>query len=119
MLEVHPLLLPRAYVAATVTADGDAIELSIGSCPALDEVDGLTWPALVVEHDDKPLRAIAQAILPTAQVQRLDPMAEHATWRITDDPSAEPATQPDEVTLAEFSTGADFHFARRATTSAG
>jgi hypothetical protein len=115
VLEVHPLLLPRSYVAAVVTTDhaeGGAIELSIGPCPALDEDDGLTWPALVVEHDDKPLRAIVQAILPTARVQRLDPMAEHATWRITDDPTAEPAAQPDEVTLTEFSTGADFHFSR-------
>ena len=115
VLAVHPLLLPRAYVAATVTAtdDGEAVELTIGPCPALDEADGLTWPALVVEHDDRPLRALVQAILPTAQIERIDPPAETARWRITDDPDAEPAPQPDEVTLAEFSTGADFHFSRR------
>ena len=35
------------------------------------------------------------------------------SWRTWIDPDAEPARQPDEVTLAEFSTGATFSFHRR------
>ncbi|MCB0975947.1 MAG: hypothetical protein KDB02_00675 [Acidimicrobiales bacterium] len=123
VLEVHPLLAPRAYVATEVKIDeaNSVLEVSIGACPALNEVDGLSWPALVVEHDDKPLRAIVQAIAPTATVERLSladtatdgEAGERARWRITVDPDAEPAPQTTEVTLAEFSTGANFTFKRR------
>lgn len=125
VLQVHPMLLPRTYVAASFTmtdqqADSDAdsrtLTVTIGSCPALNEPDGLTWPALLVEHDDRALRAAVTAILPTAQIQRVEPCAEAprdaARWQITSNPHAEPAGVPNEVILTEFSTGANFHFSR-------
>jgi hypothetical protein len=37
-----------------------------------------------------------------------------ASWTVTIDPSGEPRSQPDDVTLTEFSTGATFGFERRA-----
>ena len=114
VLAVHPLLLPRAYVAAAVTVEAGAVELAIRDCPALAEDDGLTWPALLVGHDDRPLHALVHAILPTAQVRRIEAVGGAAArWRITDPPGAEAAPQADEVTLVEFSTGAAFGFTRR------
>jgi hypothetical protein len=117
VLAVHPLFLPRAYVDATVEADGDAVVLTVADGPSFAESDGLTWPALTVEHDDRAVGAAVHAVLPTAQIERLPVDAGGgvvAAWRITDDPTAEPARQRDEVTLAEFSTGANFHFNRHA-----
>ncbi len=82
--------------------------MSIDPCPALTEGDGLTWPAILVNGDDAPLAAAVQCLLPTGQVER----TAESTWRIWDDPSAEPAPNPEAVVLTEFSTGADFSFQR-------
>ncbi|HEX2576344.1 MAG TPA: hypothetical protein VHK88_08350 [Aquihabitans sp.] len=116
VLAVHPMLLPRAYVDATVSAEcgADEVRVSIAPCPATAEDDGLTWPSILVEVDDAGLGAAVRCLAPQATVEReaaADGAA--ATWRITLDPTAEPAPQPDEVTLTEFSTGAGFHFERR------
>jgi hypothetical protein len=117
VLAVHPVFLPRAYVDLRLsterTHDGDALLVSLGPGPAFDEVDGLSWPQILVEHDDRGLIAAVQGLAPSARVARTDPQGVAvATWRVTIDPEAEPARQFDEVTLTEFSTGADFAFAR-------
>lgn len=108
VLAVHPAFVPRAYVALRIERSDDSLVLSIDPCPALDEDDGLTWPALLVSGDDVPLAAAVQCLLPTGQVERTG----EATWRIWDDPTAEPAPDPEAVVLTEFSTGAQFSFQR-------
>ncbi|MCB0961937.1 MAG: hypothetical protein KDA98_01300, partial [Acidimicrobiales bacterium] len=111
VLEVHPLLLPRAYVDASIEADGDVLTVVLGPCPALDEPDGLGWPStLVGDGGELVLEAIATCVAPTARVERID----GSTWRIAVPDDAEPLPQPDTVTLTEFSTGATFAFPRRA-----
>ena len=113
VLAVHPVFLPRAYVDLRLTTDRDALLVSLGPGAAFDEADGLSWPQILVEHDDRGLVAAVHGLAPTARVERTDPVGGAlATWRITIDPSAEPARQFDEVTLTEFSTGADFTFTR-------
>lgn len=116
VLEVHPLFHPRSYVALSVdrSADGTALTVSLGPCPALEEDDGLTWPSILADGHDGPLVAAVTCLAPQAQVRRVDPVGDAvASWEVTVDPDAPPAAQPDEVTLTEFSTGATFHFTRR------
>ena len=116
VLAVHPMFLPRTYVDLRIepTAGGGALTVSIGPCAATREDDGLTWPAILVDGCDGGLSAAVQCLAPLARVERIDREAgAAASWRIWIDPDGEPARQPDEVTLTEFSTGVDFHFARR------
>jgi hypothetical protein len=116
VLAVHPMFLPRSYVDLRLGRDADALVVSVGSAsPALTEEDGLTWPAVLVEAGDTALTAAVQCLAPRAVVARTEPApGAAATWHIRIDPDAEPAPQPDEVTLAEFSTGAAFTFDRPA-----
>lgn len=112
MLRLHPMLRPHAYVPARVERSGEDVRVSISDGPALREEDGLTWPSLLV-GDDAPLRAAAEAILPTARVERVDDPTAVAAWIIRDNPDAVVPDQHETVTLVEFSTGADFRFGRR------
>ncbi len=124
VLSVHPLLNPRTYAAFSVYSDhstdagaGDGVhELSvtIDACPALDEEDGLSWPSILVDVDDRALTAIAAAVVPHSRVTRADSDPPVARWVISVDPDGEAARQFDEVTLTEFSTGANFAFSRPA-----
>jgi hypothetical protein len=103
--------VPRAYVGLRLEVDGDELRVAIDPCPALEEADGLTWPALLVSGGaagDAALAASVQCLVPTAQVERTGP----ASWCIRDDPSAAPAPDPEAVVLTEFSTGAAFGFQR-------
>lgn len=115
VLAVHPLLLPVAYVDRTIELSADAIRIDLRRCPALDEGDGLTWPAILVRPEgDDVLHAAVVCVVPSARVDRIGPRpGAVASWAVSHDPSGEPATQPDSVTLTEFSTGAAFAFARR------
>jgi hypothetical protein len=108
VLELHPAFLPLAYVRRTVAVDGDVITLALEDCPALDEVGGWSWPALL-RDDHSPLEAIVQAVDPRARVARTGDLQ----WGVTVDPSAPPAKEQSTVTLTRFSTGADFTFASR------
>lgn len=111
VLRVHPLFLPRAYVDVEVTG-GDELRVDVHPCAALDEDDGLTWAGLLTgPGGTEILTAAVVCLVPTARVDRAD--AVRPTWTIVDDPTNEPAPQPDSVTLTEFSTGADFAFQRR------
>lgn len=111
VLRVHPLFLPRAYVDVDIV-DGDELRVDLRPCTALDEDDGLTWSGLLAgPGGDEILRAAAVCLVPTATIERNDPV--RPSWRIVDDSTSEAAAQPDSVTLTEFSTGADFAFTRR------
>jgi len=109
VLAVHPMFLPRAYVDRTISTDGAELHLTLGPSPAHTDGDGLTWPALLVEHADDGLRAAVQCVAPQSRITA----SETGSWTISIDPEAPPAPQPDEVTLTEFSTGAVFRFRRR------
>jgi hypothetical protein len=115
VLAVHPLLLPAAYADRTIAASSDGIRIDLHPCPALDEGDGLSWPAILAgPGGDAVLHAAVVCVVPTARVERIGPRPGAAvSWVVSDDPDGEPATQPDAVTLTEFSTGATFAFTRR------
>lgn len=111
VLDVHPLFHPRQYVDAVVRLGTD-LRVELRPCAAFDEDDGLNWAGLLAgPRGDEILRSAVVCHLPTATVVRSDEGA--VSWTITDDPQAQPASQPDSVTLTEFSTGADFAFTRR------
>ena len=113
VLQLHPAFHPRAYVDTRIEggADGDdEVRLTIGDSPALSEGDDLTWAALLVHGDARPLEAIVQAVDPRASVRR----TADGIWSVTLDPGAEPAPEPDEVAVTLFSTGADFSFRKTA-----
>ncbi len=113
VLAVHPLLLPATYVAVDVVDAGDELVVTLDDCPALAETDGCTWGALLAgPGGDAILRSMAVCLVPTATVQRTAPGSAAARWSVRLG-AGEPADQPDAVTLTEFSTGADFRFARR------
>ncbi|MEY2478859.1 MAG: hypothetical protein QOG87_4174, partial [Actinomycetota bacterium] len=94
VLELHPAFLPTAYVQRRVETDGDVVRFSIEDCPALDEVGGWSWPALLRE-DDRPLQTLVQTMEPHAQVVRVGDLR----WDISIDPAAPPAKEPSTVTL--------------------
>ena len=116
VLAVHPVFLPRSYVDLHLErgTHDESLLVSLGTCPALAQPDGLTWPAILVDSDDSGLAAAVTCVAPRARLTRVDPVqGAAATWEITIDPDASPVDQPSEVTLAEFSTGAGFTFERR------
>lgn len=115
VLAVHPMFLPRSYVDLHLALDGDELLVSVGPCPALDEDDGLTWPAILRDVSDRALAAAVCCLAPLARVERVDADGAGAAWRIRLDADGVPAAQPDEVTLTEFSTGVTFEFQRRGT----
>lgn len=116
VLAVHPLLGPRPFVDLRIDREVDgSLLVALGTSPGTEEPDGLTWPALVAAAGgDAIVASLAVCLVPTASVERLVPLeGEAVRFRISDDPGAPPATQPDDVTLTEFSTGATFAFTRR------
>jgi hypothetical protein len=119
VLDLHPLLQPRAYVPALVElgADGRSVVLRIDDGEALHEEVAPSWPALL-DRSSAPLDAIAQAVDPRARVVRGAAPSGDGTeaplaWEIAVDLDAEPAPELAEVTLTRFSTGADFEFSAR------
>jgi len=110
------MFLPRSYTDVRVerTDHGDALIVSLDHGPGVAEDDGLTWPAILSRGGDAGLRSAVQCLAPRRRVDRVDAVdGADASWRVWIDPQAEPVRQADEVTLTEFSTGADFHFKRR------
>ena len=118
VLHVHPLLLPRTYVASHLksTTTGEELRLALGDAPSTAELDGLSWPVLLThEQGHRIIEAIVTCVAPTARVTPTDRAeGELAAWTIWLDPGGGVAHTPNEVILTEFSTGADFGFSRRA-----
>lgn len=115
VLAVHPLLLPRTYVSTTVERVGDGLRVALLPCPAAQEDDGLTWPALLTHADGSRLvEVVAGTVAPQARVTAVDAAPDElAAWTIVLDLDSEPYEKPSEVVLTEFSTGALFEFQRR------
>jgi len=109
VLAVHPMFLPRSYVALRLEPGAGELLVTIDACPALDEPDGLTWPAILAAGHDEPVASAVQCLAPHARVERLG----STSWRVRIDPDTEPAPEPDDVLMTEFSTGAAFTFHRR------
>lgn len=119
VLAVHPMLRPHSYVGGQIDLAEQSLVVSIGPSPALDDGDGLTWPAVLIDTDDRGLTSAVQVVAPTAVVERIAAQAGAvASWRIEIGRDGAVATQYDEVTLTEFSTGAAFEFSRQ-TPAAG
>ena len=118
VLAVHPLALPERYVALAVSGEAGVLAVDLHPCAALDEGDGLSWAGLLAgPGGDEILHAATVCLVPTASVDRVARRdGAVVSWSVTDDPGAPPAEQPAAVTLAEFSTGATFSFARRPRT---
>ena len=116
VLAVHPMFLPRSYVDLRIEPASVGVRVAIGAASVgLLDPDKLTWPALLAEaKGDRILAAAVQCAEPQARITRIEPAPDEAVaWIVSVDPDAPGADQPDEVTLAEFSTGATFAFERR------
>ncbi|HJR19097.1 MAG TPA: hypothetical protein VJ922_05200 [Actinomycetota bacterium] len=115
VLELHPMFHPRAYVDVRAWG-GEETTIALSSCPALDEGDELTWPALLARGDAGPIEAAVRAIDPRATIDRVDPPpGALLAWRTRTDPAIEPFAEANEVGVASFSTGAEFRFEPRGT----
>jgi hypothetical protein len=111
VLLLHPLFQPRAYVDAVVESEGQRMLVSIGECDALSERGGWSWPALLAAGHVEALDALVRCVDARARCQAVaPPSGRHAAWEVDVDVGAPAAPEPREVTLARFSTGADFVF---------
>ena len=109
ILELHPAFHPRAYVDWHVdTSRGLVVRL--GECDALEEEVAPSWLGLLV-NNSSPLGAIVQAVNPCAQVVAVSAADGGTAWEIV--LGDVPASEPPEVTLTRFSTGAEFVFQAR------
>ena len=115
VLDLLPMFHPRAYVDARVWGD-DETTIALSPCPALDEDDELTWPAMLARGENGPIEAAARAIDPTATVARIDPPpGARVAWVVRSNPGAEAFAEANEVRVASFSTGAEYEFVQRGT----
>jgi hypothetical protein len=103
VLELHPLLNPAAYVAASVDGYTLAVE------PSDATADG-AWIALCGPDEIRPLQAAVRAIDPHFDV---DVTGDTEAWTATLVRRAEPAPEFGEVAVTRFSTGASFEFETR------
>ncbi|KQW52894.1 hypothetical protein ASC77_00845 [Nocardioides sp. Root1257] len=102
-LELHPLLNPAAYVAASV----DGYELTVE--PSDATADG-AWIAFCGPHETRPLQAAVRAVDPHLDV---DVSGSAEAWTATLVRRDEPAPEAGEVAVTRFSTGASFAFEPR------
>ena len=138
VLQVHPVFYPRTYVDFSVEViDDERTRFAIGSCPALEEGDGLTWfsqlgggadAAAVINagHEgeahayatgntaDRALDAIVQAVNPRAACHAVATKgSERFAYEAVIDPDATPAREAPEIALGKISTGATVTFTPR------
>src|SRR4051812_20693190 len=103
VLELHPLLNPAAYVAASVDGYTLAVE------PSDATADG-AWIALCGPEEPRPLQAAVRAIDPHFDV---DISGDPGSWTATLVRRDEAAPEFGEVAVTRFSTGATFEFETR------
>lgn len=103
VLELHPLLNPSAYVAASV-ADG-----TLSVRPSAAHQDG-GWLTLCGPDATDALSAVAQAVDPLLDVEVTGSPDEWTLQVVTRDT---PAPERGEVAVTRFSTGAAFEFEPR------
>ena len=104
VLELHPLLNPAAYVAATV--DADAMHLHVRASDA--HRDG-AWISLCGPGDTSALQAAVRAVDDRLDV---DVVGTDEDWTAVL-VEGEPGKEPDEVAVTRFSTGSSFAFEPR------
>ena len=102
-LELHPLLNPAAYVAAST----DGATLTVTGSPAYD--DG-AWIALCGPGSCTPLQAVVRAVDPTLDVSVT---GSARAWSLQVVERSEAAPEAGEVAVVRFSTGASFRFEPR------
>jgi hypothetical protein len=111
VLRLHPMFHPSAYVDVRVRGDGDGTTIALWPCPALDEGDDLTWPALIARGDAGPIEVAARGVDARATLQPIDPPpGAMMAWRASVAGRSEPFAEANEVAVASFSTGAGFRF---------
>ena len=115
LFQIHPCFQPRAYVAFGVALGPDAVRISIGDCDALSEGDGYSWFAGLGVDEHPALQAIARSVNPRARCHPVadPPQGAVLAWDIAIDENADPAPEPQELSLARISRGAAFQFERR------
>jgi hypothetical protein len=114
-LQVHPAFYPRTYVDFSVeVVDDQRVRFAIGSCPALDEDDALTWFSQLGGSADRALDAIVQAVNPRAACHAVATKgSERFAYEAVIDLDATPAREAPEIALAKISTGATVTFTPR------
>jgi hypothetical protein len=110
VLELHPLLQPRDYVATTVHLDEatGTLRVAIADCDALAE-QHLNWLRLLVDGHDEGLTTLVQGVDLHYSVERVQVHGDEvAAWQVVRDEV--PARESRLVGLTRFSTGSDFRF---------
>jgi hypothetical protein len=111
VLALHPAFHPRSYVDLELTLSSEGVVVSVGDCPALEEVDGWSWLALLDDAASGPLDALVRAVDPRARCRPCGPPSgRRLAWEVVIDPAHDPAPEAPEVTLTKFSRGATFAF---------
>lgn len=115
LFQLHPEFQPRSYVDLRVELhDERCARVSIGDCPALQEVDGYGWFAQIAREPHPALEALACQVNPRARCYPVDdPEDARFAWDIVIDPQAEPRAEPEELLIARRSSGMSFCFEQR------
>jgi hypothetical protein len=103
VLELHPLLNPRGYVAAETAQS----RLIVHRSPAHDD---RAWISLCSPESVQPLQAIATAVDPRIEVRV---SGTNADWTAELVETDTPATELPEVSVAKVSGGSSFQFQPR------
>jgi hypothetical protein len=108
----HPAFGPSSYVDARIEHGDADVRVSLRTCAALDERDDVVgWPRLLVDGHSDPLVAIARVLDVRYEVVPTSSRADEvAAWTLR--LGGEPHREFGDVTLAKFSTGAEFMFRR-------
>ncbi|NMN97069.1 hypothetical protein [Antrihabitans stalactiti] len=108
VLELHPALNPRAYVAVSIEKSS-VLTLRIGrDCGAF--TDG-TWPTMISGEDLAPLNALVRGVNPQFDTRVAQSDSSGTTFEIA--LADKPFREAVEVAITRFSTGADFSFVDR------
>lgn len=119
MLQIHPFFWPRTYVHPKIDLDAERVRFALlADSPIFCEDDGFTWLHSAPGAFDRAVLAIAQGFDSRSMAVAVpaDP-GERCAYELFIRPEVESALEQPEVTLARFSTGADFEIHHRPTTS--